>query len=216
MKNYFVIYILIYFLLCSLACNAQNNSIPNIKYENISYMISNKYINQNNPIFINASYSRNPSFGIYCSLGSDSKVFLFGAGIRLRSFFSKYIGFSLCGEGFLCPKDNDIIDDDIPHNDYHTTDFKTENYFDFETGLVFSNINHTFLVDVRAGVYIESKYNINVSNVTGWKWKGNSYSQSYPGGSIGLYLKPKILELGMQFKFFNSKIMPLLNVGISM
>lgn len=131
---------------------------------------------------INNENEKHNYFDVNIGLGLDQNDYpMVSIGI---SYKYKYNFIGLGGNVDLYLMKNSFLKDDvsnmeIPHGDYTPSNYENSNGYSFDAfgNLSFKSIN----LNVGYTITIINQSNFYVSNVTGWKWKGDSRSYSYYG-----------------------------------
>ncbi|MEN6357466.1 MAG: hypothetical protein ABFD83_10320 [Armatimonadota bacterium] len=97
-------------------------------------------------------------------------------------------------------QDDDVIDAYIPHNDYYTESKKA--CYSFE-GLCCLGSDKSALI-FGVGFAVEETTYTDVSNVTGWRWKGGEDYNARPAAQIG-YRAIIAQRFGIQFGYDTSQ-----------
>jgi len=149
-------------------------------------------------------------FGINVNFGTDNNNdFMCGFGLSYKYRY-KYIGiggdFDLYAfKGFW--KKNDVIDAEIPHNDYYT--IQNGNTIGGGINILLISGYKNLFINFGGTLTFLNVTTTNVSNVTGWKWKGNSDTKSYlgPAFQIQYYFlnNNRVCNLGLELKILNVK-----------
>ncbi|MCE5322183.1 hypothetical protein LLG46_02580 [bacterium] len=119
--------------------------------------------------------------------------------IGLQWIGKQKFGIALWGSGDA-DEDDDVIDAPIPHDDYHTDTSKS--CFSLE-GLYCMGTERSMLI-LGVGIAVEETIYTDVSNVTGWKWKGGDDYSTRPAAQIG-YRALISQRIGIQFGYDTSQ-----------
>ena len=89
-----------------------------------------------------------------------------------------------------------MIDTYIPHDDYYTKSDQAS----YSCEALYGIGTNTSMLILGAGISIEKTNYTNVSNITGWEWKGWSESTTKFAGQVGY--RAKISDrIGLQFGY---------------
>lgn len=93
-------------------------------------------------------------------------------------------------------EDDDVIDTYIPHDDYYTKSDQAS----YSCEALYGIGTNTSMLILGAGISIEKTNYTNVSNITGWEWKGWSDSTTKFAGQVGY--RARISDrIGLQFGY---------------
>lgn len=97
-------------------------------------------------------------------------------------------------------EDDDVIDAYIPHDDYYTKSDQAS----YSCEALYGIGTDASMLILGAGISIEKTNYTNVSNVTGWEWKGWSESKTKFAGQVGY--RARISDrIGLQFGYDTSQ-----------
>lgn len=122
------------------------------------------------------------------------------AAVGLQWIGRQKFGIALWSSGDIDQDDDDVIDATIPHNDFYVENKKA--CYSIE-GLYCLGTDRSMLI-LGVGLAIEETTYTDVSNVTGWKWKGGEDYSTRPAAQIG-YRAVIAQRIGIQFGYDTSQ-----------